>query len=202
MPTKLKQSRQTKPALARTIRSVEDVIRMASSHSKSQFLYRGEDSTSYKLIPKVGRYEDASKEDWFESETSALSEFYRRSTPHLPSNQLSEIEILAIGQHHGLATRLLDWSQNPLVAVYFACLNPTIAGSRRIYALDTEDMYYIDGEESPFKQARVMLYEPNHLGPSSFRVERNIHGPGADGRVGRGSRLGQGWPQATRRAWP
>ena len=43
---------------------------------------------------------------------------------------------------------------------------------------------------------------PPRLGPSSFSVERNSHIPVLDAQFAHGLRPGQGWPQATRRAWP
>ena len=83
-------------------------------------VFRGvSDHKEHKLIPSLGRTsKEAGTPD--ELEQSLLFLFKNESLPYLDKIPTTQISWLSVAQHHGLPTRLMDWSRNPLVAAYFA----------------------------------------------------------------------------------
>jgi hypothetical protein len=81
--------------------------------ARGQWVFRGHSDKKFKLIPSVGRGGHTSQTD--ESyERSLFNIFVREAGSHLSPAPESDWEWLAIAQHHGLPTRLLDWSHSPL----------------------------------------------------------------------------------------
>ena len=63
---------------------------------------------------------------------------FRREAPRWERHLSTGLEFLALGQHYGLPTRLLDWSTNPLVGAWFACVNKQ-ATDGRLHMLRVSD---------------------------------------------------------------
>lgn len=83
-------------------------------------IYRGHGAASFELRPKVGRLRPPEgSHSTSVNERLMLELFRRRSVDLLHVATTDDWELLAIAQHHGLATRLLDWTRSPLVALYF-----------------------------------------------------------------------------------
>lgn len=79
--------------------------------------------------------------------------------------QLSENELWALGQHYGLHTPLLDWSQSPFVGLFFALASPKESGTgfRTLWALNAPDIKEISSwykKKSAKSQLTVELINP------------------------------------------
>lgn len=98
----------------------------------SQFWYRGHGSIDWTLTPRALRFHQQAARE----RAIALLQDFKRYAPRrvndpTPSNDL---EWTQVAQHYGLPTRLLDWTRNPSIALYFACLRPAQDGV--VYILD------------------------------------------------------------------
>jgi FRG domain len=69
-------------------------------------------------------------------EEHILRNFIRYSRPYFPVQPVSDWEVLVAAQHHGLPTRLLDWTYSPLVAAHFATLGGKPGADRAVWRLD------------------------------------------------------------------
>lgn len=134
------------------------------THSRNQppdsfFLYRGQ-AGDFPLLPKVARARP--DHDSTASEKALLAELRRRGSMLFDSS-VDDWGLLCIAQHHGAATRLLDWSANPLVALWMALAETPSKDQTHayVYAFEAKNEWLVkESEKDPFKTKRTRILQP------------------------------------------
>lgn len=103
-------------------------------------VYRGDPDASWPLLTsldKLGGVPHAKAD----LEEHILRNFIRYSRPYFSTPPVNEWEVLVAAQHHGLPTRLLDWTYSPLVAAHFATVASARQTDRVIWRLDWKSVH-------------------------------------------------------------
>lgn len=108
--------------LMATISSIIDLLSYVENLG-SEVMYRGQSNVDWPLLPSLVRYShhiQAGYDCIGDIEAHLIEKFIQFSIPHNDIRSKPLIEQLVHCQHYGLPTRLLDWSSNPLKALFFA----------------------------------------------------------------------------------
>ena len=140
-----------------------DFLQFIEERKHTRWVYRGCGSLHYECKPSAGRGKNLDPL----SEIRVFRAFQRSAGLFLDVMPANEWEWLTLAQHHGLPTRLLDWTTNPLVAAFFAVSSGPVSEAAVVYAHSIEDEEIIDAaiQTNPFSIEKIGFLLPTRTVP-------------------------------------
>ncbi len=131
---------------------------------RSAYVYRGLEDSNYKLTSTLNRLGES------HLEKHLLRNFRKYSHKQISSEYKSVWNWLALAQHHGLPTRMLDWTYSPYVALHFSTADFTkYHKDGVIWAVN-----YVDTKNYlPDQLARIIEEEGSHIFTAEM-LERTV----------------------------
>lgn len=159
----------------RTINSVAEMLNALKQQAKPKepVWFRGHGLKDWKLVPGLARVPSHLK-----AEGALIKRFMQNAAPHIVAPPRYEWEWMFLMQHHGAGTRLLDWSESPLAALYFAVYNTEHKASGAVWCLNPLALnkaanlqFPFESEIPAFGQDKVLEnYLPSHVQESTSNL--------------------------------
>lgn len=153
---------------ANTIATFLDRVLSKRPEGETEWLFRGQRSGSRDPLPQIDRPEFLQyrqRHGWsrYRHENALLGDFKNGARPYANVTRDRNWEWLALAQHHGLATRLLDWSINPLVALYFAVESHDADEDSAVWCYQHSGASCTDPGGDALKIKEVTTFKPPHV---------------------------------------
>lgn len=167
----------------------------ATGRRRDSGVYRGAADAGWPLLTSLDQLGGTSPPHTKAGlEEHILRNFIRYSRPFFPHPPINDWEILILAQHHGLPTRLLDWTYSPLVAAHFATVEGTPEADRAVWRLDWKALHrffqlpelalLIQDLEGIFGQARPFTpYSLFGAGEGGRQFAGMLEPPSLDARI-------------------
>jgi hypothetical protein len=156
---------------SKKVESLEELLKIINEHFAHwpNYIFRGHAQSDWLLEPTLSR---TLKKIEFKDKQVLVKEHLERFKLEIRGRrgvnprQLSENEFWALGQHFGLQTPLLDWTQSPYVALFFALIKPEISatGYRSLWGFHSTDIELINSWYSD-KKLKKSKYQVELINP-------------------------------------
>lgn len=181
-----------------TISSVQQFVALIDKEKESaekagndaDFIFRGQ-RRDLPLLPKLARLDLRGKINNIEN--LIIDKFRRASLPLAEFQPKDDWDLLSLAQHHGLPTRLLDWTYSALAALWFTVKDPPHKNDKKLaengivwlLVPDVEDFRTDTEQYGPLSNKITKIFRPKVI---SRRISAQagaftVHKINKDGRV-------------------